>query len=408
MLTIAATSTRWRREPVVNRARHRKSFKYGWAIAGLGLSLTMASQTALWAQKQQSLVGRRVVAKYPGFKLTLEHKVVRHDEWAVYRVKEAAGQRLMLEIPGRGLRGWALAKDVIPVENAIKFYTAYIRSNPEDPYGYVFRGTFGWREANDLELALRDFGEAIRLMRSRSAPPAVLSWGLSNRGCILIQKKEFEKSLLDFDEAIRVAPNDVQPYIDRGSAHREMKDYERAIDDFNRAIQLHPSEAPAYYWRGTAWAAQSKHLRAIADYDEAVRRDPYYVSAYHQRALSWNAVREYEKAIADYNKCVRLDQEFAPAYRGRAWTWATCPVAKFRDSQQAVESATKACELSNWKDVSSITVLAAAYAEARDFASAVKWQEQAVGLTVNEHEKENLRRRLELYKNQKPYREPSV
>ena len=37
----------------------------------------------------------------------------------------------------------------------------------------------------------------------------------------------------------------------------------------------------------------------------------------------------------------------------------------------------------------------------------VMWQEQALGLTVDEHEKENLRRRLELYKNQKPYREPA-
>ena len=58
---------------------------------------------------------------------------------------------------------------------AVKFDTAYIRSHPQDPYGYVFRGTFGWREANDLELALRDFGEAIRLMRLHSAPPAVLA-----------------------------------------------------------------------------------------------------------------------------------------------------------------------------------------------------------------------------------------
>jgi tetratricopeptide (TPR) repeat protein len=404
MLTAAATSAQSRREPFVNRARlRRKTFEKCWAI--VGLTLTLPSPPALVAQKQQSLVGKRVVAKRPGFKLTFEKKIVHHDEWAVYRVTEVAGQRLMLEIPGRGIRGWALAKDVIPVENAIKFYSAYIRSNPQDPYGYVFRGTFGWREANDLELALRDFGEAIRLMRLQSAPPDVLAWGLSNRGCVLIQKNEYDKSLRDFDEAIRLASNYIQPYIDRGCAYRELKDYKRALDDFDRAIQLHPSEAPAYYWRGTTWAAQSEHVRAVADYDEAVRLDPYYVSAYYQRAVSLNATREYEKAIADFNKCVRLDQEFAPAYSGRAWTWATCPVAKFRDGERAVESATKACELSNWKDVSSLVVLAAAYAEARDFASAVKWQERAVDLTVTEDEKENHRRRLELYKDQRPYRE---
>ena len=155
------------------------------------------------------------------------------------------------------------------------------------------------------------------------------------------------------------------------------------------------------------WAAQSEYGRAIADYDEAIRLDPYYVSAYYERAVSFTARREYERAIADYSKCVRLDEEFEPGYRGRAWTWATCPVEKFRDGERAVESATKACELCNWRDVSSINVLAAAHAEARDFASAVKWQEQALGLTANEGEKEHLRRRLELYKAQRPYREPA-
>ena len=184
MSTNAATSGQCGREPFVQGARHRQLFDWCRAMVGLGLTLTLASSTAIGARKQQDLVGRRVVAKYPGFKLIFEKKVVHHDEWAVYRVKEVAGKKLMLEIPGRGLRGWALSKDVIPVENAIKFYTAYIRSNPLDPYGYVFRGTFGWREANDLELALRDFGEAIRLMRLHSAPPAVLAWGLSNRGCV--------------------------------------------------------------------------------------------------------------------------------------------------------------------------------------------------------------------------------
>ncbi len=293
------------------------------------------------------------------------------------------------------------------MENAIKFYTTYIRSNPEDPSGYMFRGAFGWREANDLELALRDFGEAIRLMRFHSAPPAMLAWGLGNHATVLLQKKEYEKSLLEFDEALRLAPNYIQGYLNRGANHRELKDYGRAFDDFNRVIKLHPHDAPAYYWRGTTWAAQSEHVRAIADYDQAILLDPYYVTAYHDRAVSFAATREYEKAIADFNKCVRLDQEFEPAYRGRAWTWATCPVAKLRDGKRAVESATKACELSNWRDVSSINVLAAAHAEARDFASAVKWQEQAVNLTANEDEKEKLRRRLELYKAQKPYREPA-
>jgi hypothetical protein len=71
------------------------------------------------AQDARNWIGKLVAPKYAGFKLTLEKRSVHHDEWTVYRVKEVAGRRLMLEIPGRGLRGWALARDVVPRRRSV-------------------------------------------------------------------------------------------------------------------------------------------------------------------------------------------------------------------------------------------------------------------------------------------------
>ena len=88
-----------------------------------------------------------------------------------------------------------------------------------------------------------------------------------------------------------------------------------------------------------------------------------------------------------------------------AWLRATCPDASYRDGKQAVTGATKACELSEWKNANAVDTLAAAYAETGQFDKAVEWQQKAIDLAPKEDTKEKGRRRLELYKAGKPYRE---
>jgi tetratricopeptide (TPR) repeat protein len=103
-----------------------------------------------------------------------------------------------------------------------------------------------------------------------------------------------------------------------------------------------------------------------------------------------------------------LDKESPTSLNNLAWFWATCPEEKHRNGAKAIEYATRACELTNWENVSYVDTLAAAYAEADDFDSAVKWQKKAIELITEENPVQwriEFTERLELYQSGKAYRQ---
>ena len=91
-----------------------------------------------------------------------------------------------------------------------------------------------------------------------------------------------------------------------------------------------------------------------------------------------------------------------------AWGQVISPTAAARDGAKAVKNANQACELTNWENYMYLDTLAAAYAEAGDFAAAVKWQQKTIEL-LPEFEPPASRAdydaRLKLYQSGQPYRE---
>jgi len=225
---------------------------------------------------------------------------------------------------------------------------------------------------------------------------------LNDRGEDFRKKGEFDKAIMDYTEAIRLIPKFSWPYNNRGLARAAKGEFDDALKDYNEAIRLDPMYAFAFNNRGLVWAVQGELDKAIKDYDEAIRLSPKYAFPFHNRGVIWVKHGDYGKAIADFADAAQLDPQFAAPNNEIAWIRATCADPRFRAGKEAIVFATKACELSGWKSYNELDTLAAAYAEAGEFTSAVIWGQTALE-KAPDAQKESCRERLELYQANKPY-----
>jgi len=120
---------------------------------------------------------------------------------------------------------------------------------------------------------------------------------------------------------------------------------------------------------------------------------------------------EYSAIIADYEAAVHFDPNNASALKDLAWLLAVCPAREHRNAIRAIKLATRACELTSWKNHEDVSTLAAAYSEIGDFEAAVNSQKKAAELLPENCPPElraNYESRLEVYESRKPYRKGSL
>jgi tetratricopeptide (TPR) repeat protein len=95
-------------------------------------------------------------------------------------------------------------------------------------------------------------------------------------------------------------------YNNRGVAYRIKGEYDKSIDDFNEAIRLRPSFANAFNNRGVAHRNKGDLNGALADYDQAIRLKPDYAAAMYNRGLVYEERGEYQRAVDEFTLVLRL------------------------------------------------------------------------------------------------------
>ena len=237
---------------------------------------------------------RNVVIKLePMYALTYYEKVsdVKHTVH-FHRAIDALNQEKILPKPLR------ITNMEAPLtEQQVKFHfalidshTAAIVDNPKDAKMRFMRG-LDFYLVQDFDSSIEDFTQSLLLdetffpayfMRAlvrykeleyRKAETGLLeNAGQQTSGVHEesgVTAIDYEVVKKDLDNVIRLAPDFVYGYYNRGNVFSLLKDYRAALADYDKAIELNPDFAEAYFNRGLTRIFLGNNKQGIADLSKA-------------------------------------------------------------------------------------------------------------------------------------------
>jgi tetratricopeptide (TPR) repeat protein len=92
----------------------------------------------------------------------------------------------------------------------------------------------------------------------------------------------------------------------KGQELLNSKDYDAAIEQFNKVIEIDEKYVQAYYFRGSCYSALKKNDEAIKDFSKAIELDPDNRGAYVSRSSAYKAMGKLPQSKADALKAKKI------------------------------------------------------------------------------------------------------
>jgi len=274
--------------------------------------------------------------------------------------------------------------------------------------------------------------EKVRQLNPDSAQPLI------QRARVRMQQSDFEAAIEELDKAHAVDPDNLAVLLLRAGVYEELKQGEKALADVDQVLKLKPDLPAAMRLRavlltrldrmdeaiaelealrekapkdlvallqlGVYYSSQNKYTEAVEAFSAVLAERPEHWGALRGRGDALLNTGKHREAIDDYNKAVKLKPDDPGILNNLAWVLATSPEEELRDGKRAVELATEACRVTDYKQAHILSTLAAAHAELGDFDTAIKWTEKGLDVAAEE-QIEPLEKELQSYRAGKPWRE---
>lgn len=231
----------------------------------------------------------------------------------------------------------------------------------------------------------------------------------TNLGTLLRLKGRLPEAAEHYRKVIELDPANPAGPVNLGDVLAAMGQFQEAAPQFRKALELRPQSAPIWAKLGGATARAGQIDPAIPFYEKAIALDPN--SPEPCLDLSMLLVQQGQDRRAA--ELLTRGLAHAPRHPGLlnnlAWLLSTSPDVQVRNGTEALKLTERLRQVSPADDPAVLDTCAAAYAESGQYETAVRMAEQALKATTQPARADaaqSIRRRLELYRQARPYRRP--
>ena len=259
------------------------------------------------------------------------------------------------------------------------------------------------RQRGDLASANRLLGAMGRLGRDSSGLRLSLGNAFERAG-------DAEGALDQYARSAQLAPG-YRAHTAAGRLLAREGRYPEAARELESAAALAPGSAPIAIAASAAWGRAGDPARARAVLEEALARLPDSARLHDALGRLAQEHGDVRLAVAEFRAAHRADPESHGSANDLAWILATSPDPGLRDPEEAIRLVRGAIAAKAEPDPNLLDTLAAGLAAAGRFGEAVDVATQAQGLAAargGSAMREQIARRLALYRAGRPYVEPGV
>jgi tetratricopeptide (TPR) repeat protein len=159
-----------------------------------------------------------------------------------------------------------------------------------------------------------------RLITAGSLTGKDLAAGLDVRGDALLAKRDYDKAIAAFSDALKADPDDVRALDGRGIGYGRRGEDDLATADYNAALQKRPNFGAVYNNRGTIQLRKGALQSALDDFNLAVKYAPNLFAARANRARVLTLTKDFDGALADLAEAQRIDPTAAVVASARCRT----------------------------------------------------------------------------------------